>query len=75
MADTNLRRSGTGSDYARFLGIGIVLLVILSVLVAIGFFVDKLLGTLPLFLLVGLAIGFAAGLYYLYLVLEKLSDG
>jgi F0F1-type ATP synthase assembly protein I len=34
-----------------------------------------LLGTLPLFLLAGLAIGFAGGLYYVYLEIEKLGGG
>ena len=73
VVDTYPRRSGTGSDFTRFLGIGFVLLLILSVIAAIGFFVDNLLGTLPLFLLVGLGIGFAGGLYYLYRVLDELG--
>ena len=45
----------------------------LGALTAIGFFVDKRLGTLPLFLLVGLGIGFAGALYYVYLALKKLD--
>jgi F0F1-type ATP synthase assembly protein I len=75
MVEANSRRSSTGSDYARYLGIGIVGLVILSILAAIGFFVDNLLGTLPLFLLVGLGIGFAGGLYYLYRAIDELGRG
>lgn len=73
MLATNLRRSTTGSDYARFLGIGIVFLLILSIFVVIGFLVDNLLGTLPLFLLLGLGIGFVGGLYYLYRVVDELG--
>lgn len=42
---------------------------------AVGFFVDKMLGTLPLFLLVGLGLGFAVGLYYVYQALKKLGNG
>jgi ATP synthase protein I len=73
MVNANSWRSSTRSDYARFLGIGIVFLLILSILGAIGFFVDNLLGTLPLFLLAGLGIGFAGGMYYLYRALDELG--
>jgi hypothetical protein len=76
MVDANVRRSGTASgDYARFLGIGIVFLLILSILGVVGFFVDNLLGTLPLFLLVGLGAGFAGALYYLYRAIDQLGRG
>ncbi len=75
MVEANFRRSSTGSDYARYLGIGIVGLLLLSILAAIGFFVDNLLGTLPLFLLVGLGIGFAGGLYYLYRAIDEMGRG
>ena len=46
-----------------------------AVLCAAGYFVDRVLGTLPLFLLLGLGLGFAAGLYYLYVALSKLGNG
>ncbi len=75
MTTANSRRGSTRQDYARFLGIGIVFLLILSVLGAIGFFIDSLLGTLPLFLLVGVGIGFAGGLYYLYRIIDTLGRG
>ena len=75
MADTDSRRDDTGPGYARFFGLGFAFIVTLGVLTAIGFFVDKLLGTLPLFLLLGLAIGFAGGLYYVYQTLKKLDGG
>lgn len=73
--DKRPRRSGTGSDYARFLGIGFVFLLVLSVFAVGGLLIDNLLGTVPLLLLLGLGVGFAAGLYYLYLALEKLGGG
>ena len=47
----------------------------LAVLTLIGLFVDRLLGTLPLFLLIGLAVGFAGGLYYMYQSLKKFGGG
>jgi ATP synthase protein I len=40
----------------------------------VGFFVDRWLGTLPLFLLVGLVLGFVAGLFYVYRALQSLDD-
>ena len=75
MPDTNSHRDNAGSNYARLLGVGFAFILILGVLATAGFFVDRLLGTLPLFLLVGLGMGFAAGLYYLYLALKRLGDG
>ena len=72
---SDFRRSSTRQDYARFVGIGIVFLLILSILGAIGFVVDGLLGTLPLFLLLGIGIGFAGGLYYLYRMIDELGRG
>lgn len=49
--------------------------MILAVLTTGGFFADKILGTLPLFLLLGLGIGFAGSLYYVYLALKELGNG
>ena len=51
------------------------MIAIIGALTAAGFFVDRLLGTLPLFLLVGLVMGFVAGLYYIYRALKGLDGG
>jgi F0F1-type ATP synthase assembly protein I len=75
MANTESRRRDTGPGYARLFGVGFALILILGVLTAIGFFVDRLLGTLPLFLIVGVGIGFAGGLYYVYRALDTLGSG
>ena len=40
----------------------------------IGFFLDRLAGTLPLFLLIGLGAGFVGGMFYVYKALLKLGD-
>jgi len=74
MPGTDSHGDDAGGNYARFLGLGFAFIFTLGVLAAVGFFADKLLGTLPLFLLVGLGIGFAGGLYYVYLMLKKLGD-
>ena len=73
MPGTDSHGNNASGNYARFFVVGFTFILILGVLTAVGFFVDKLLGTLPLFLLVGLGIGFAGGLYYLYRVLDELG--
>ena len=75
MVDKRSGRSTRGSDYARFLGIGFFFLLILIVFAGVGLIVDNLLGTVPLFLLLGLGVGFASGLYHLYLALDKMGGG
>jgi F0F1-type ATP synthase assembly protein I len=55
--------------------VGFAFILTLGILTVIGYFVDRLLGTLPLFLIVGLALGFAGGLYYVYRALSTLGDG
>ncbi len=75
MADTDPRREDTGPGYARFFGLGFAFIATLGAFTVAGFFLDKLLGTLPLFLLIGLGIGFAGGLYYVYEALKKLDGG
>jgi len=74
MPGADSKGNNAGNNYARLAGLGFAFILTLGILSAVGFFVDSLLGTLPLFLLVGLAIGFAGWLYYLYLTLEKLGN-
>ena len=74
MADSNSCRGGS-SEYARLIGVGFSFLVIVLVFCAGGFFLDRWLGTLPLFMLGGLVLGFSTGLYYIYLSIEKMDGG
>jgi ATP synthase protein I len=74
MPDTDSHGNNAGNNYARLAGLGVAFILTLGILSVVGFFVDRSLGTLPLFLLVGLAIGFAGWLYYLYLALKKLGN-
>lgn len=60
-------------NYGPLLSLGFSFILILGVFAGGGFFVDKLLGTLPLFLLLGLGIGFAGWLFHLYRALDKLG--
>lgn len=64
-----------GGGYARAIGIGFTLVVVLALPSGLGFLVDRLLGTMPLFLLAGLFAGFAGGLYYVYVVLNRMGSG
>ncbi len=74
MRGTDSHENDAGGNYARLFGVGFAFILTLGILTAIGFFVDRLLGTLPLFLLLGLGVGFAGGLYYVYLALRKLGS-
>ena len=73
MSDNNSRRNGGGGDAARFLGLGFTLGLILGAPIVVGFILDRLIGTLPLFLLGGVGLGFVASLYYIYRALKGLG--
>jgi ATP synthase protein I len=74
MPGTDSHENNAGGNYARLVGVGFAFILVIGVLATAGFFVDRMLGTLPLFLLVGLGIGFAGGLYYVYLALKNLGS-
>ena len=74
MPNTNSQRNDGGGGYARFISLGFTLIVIIGGLTAVGFFVDSWLGTLPLFMLVGLVLGFVASLFYVYRAIKNLDD-
>jgi F0F1-type ATP synthase assembly protein I len=73
MPDTRSQRNDAGGNYARFVGLGVTLFLIFGVPTVVGFFLDQFAGTLPLFLLIGLAVGFVGGMYYVYRALQKLG--
>ena len=73
MPDTRSQRNNVSGNYARFAGLGITLLLIFGLPTVVGFFLDRLAGTLPLFLLIGLGLGFAGGMFYVYRALQKLG--
>jgi len=75
MPKTDSHGNDAGSNYARLFGVGFAFILTVGILTVIGFFVDRLLGTLPLFLIIGLGVGFAGGLYYVYRALKTLGNG
>jgi ATP synthase protein I len=75
MTSIDCGRSLMSDNYARYLGVGFTFVLIVVAPAAGGFFVDEVLGTVPLFLLVGLGLGFTRALYYVYLEMKKLGGG
>jgi ATP synthase protein I len=73
MPDTRSQRNDASGNYTRFVGLGVTLILIFGLPTVVGFFVDRLAGTLPLFLLLGLAAGFVGGMYYVYRALQNLG--
>lgn len=69
------KRPAKGASYGRYTGVGFTFVFTLGVCAAAGFGLDSFLGTLPLFLLAGIAFGFSGGLYYLYTMLKRLEGG
>jgi ATP synthase protein I len=73
MPDTRSQRNDASGNYARLAGLGLTLFLILCLPTVVGYFLDRLAGTLPLFLLIGLVLGFAGGMFYVYRALQKLG--
>lgn len=65
----------TGGNYAQFVGLGFTFVFIIAFCTAGGYVLDRLLGTLPLLLLLGLVVGFAGAMYYLYRTLGRVNGG
>ena len=73
MPDTRPQRNQASGDYARFVGIGFTFMIIIGAITAGGYLLDRLFGTLPLLLLVGLLVGFGAALTYLFVSLSRVG--
>lgn len=75
MPNTDSQRDDARGSYARFVGLGFTFVLIIAVVTAGGYLLDRLFGTLPLLLLLGIVVGFAGALFYLYATLTKLGNG
>lgn len=60
-----------GPELSTLLGLGAVTAAILVVGLGLGWLVDKLVGTLPAFTLVGLALGIVSAGVYIYTQFTK----
>ncbi len=75
MVEGDSRKKASKTSPARLAGMGVVFMLFLGILSVAGYFADRLFGTLPLFVFLGLGLGFVGGLYYLYLELKKFGVG
>jgi F0F1-type ATP synthase assembly protein I len=75
MPSTDPQRKNASGEYARYVGLGFTFVFIIAVFTVGGYLLDRLLGTLPLFVLLGLFVGFVGALVYLFMTLSKLGDG
>lgn len=60
------KKSKTVGKYLRYLNLGFQLFVSIGVFTFLGLWLDRKVGTTPLFTVLGLALGFAVGFYSLY---------
>jgi ATP synthase protein I len=75
MPNTDSQRDRSGGNYARFFHVGFAFMLIIAVFTGGGYLLDWLVGTLPLFLLLGMLVGFGASLYYLFQALKQVGGG
>ncbi len=75
MPNTDSQGNNSDQSYARFFHIGFAFMFIIAMFTVGGYLLDWLVGTLPLFLLLGMLVGFAAALYYLFTALKQVGGG
>lgn len=61
--------------YARFAGLGFTFMVMIGLFTAGGYFLDRFVGTSPLFVMLGLLFGFVAAMAFLYVRLKEMGGG
>ncbi len=75
MISTDFRGRKLNGNYTRFAGLGFTFMILIGVFTLGGYGLDRLLGTMPLFVLVGMFVGFVGALYYLFIKLKELGGG
>lgn len=75
MPNTNSQGNDSGGNYARFFHVGFAFMFIIAAFTAGGYLLDWLVGTLPLFMLLGMFVGFVGALYYLFVTLKQIGSG
>ena len=75
MPNSDSQRNDSGGNYARFFHVGFAFMFIIAVVTGGGYVLDWLVGTLPLFLLLGMLICFGAALYDLFTALKQVGGG
>ncbi|HEY0637371.1 MAG TPA: AtpZ/AtpI family protein [Pseudonocardiaceae bacterium] len=62
----------SGPELSTLLGLGITIAVILVAGIGLGWLLDEVLNTLPVFLMIGLALGITGAGGYVYVQFKKL---
>jgi F0F1-type ATP synthase assembly protein I len=62
-------------NYTRFAGLGFTFVFLIGVFIVGGYGLDRLVGTVPLFVLLGMVVGFAVALFYLFVKMKELGGG
>lgn len=75
MPNTESQGKEENRNYARFIHVGFAFMLTIAAFTAGGYGLDVLTGTLPLFMLLGMLVGFVAALYYLFKTLGNVGDG
>ena len=73
MPQTDSNGDNASGGYARFVGLGFTFVFVIGLFVALGYGADRIFGTLPLFLLLGMVVGLGAALYYLFVQLKDVG--
>jgi hypothetical protein len=72
---TEVRGRNLNGSYTRFAGLGFTFMILIGAFTLGGYGLDRLLGTVPLFVLLGMVVGFAGALYYLFVKMKELGGG
>lgn len=65
--------ASVNGNYTRFVGLGFSFMLVIGLSIVLGYVADRIFGTLPLFLLLGMVIGFGVALYYLFVRLKDVG--
>lgn len=66
-----MSRPDGGSDLATLLGLGVTLAAYLVAGLGLGWLIDSLVDTTPIFLMIGLALGIVGASVHLYALFKK----
>lgn len=75
MKTVDFRKEIMDGRYARFAGLGFTFIALIALFTVGGYFLDRLAGTSPLFVLMGLFVGFVAAMGFLFVRLKELGGG
>lgn len=75
MSKPELKDQPPQNQWLALLNLGWIFVVTMGITVFGGLWLDKRFGTAPLFILIGVFLGFASSGYYFYQTIRKLGGG